>query len=416
MSAADDRRGLKSPSEILAIDGHEVLGLESRTRCCFPTPATRSSISSATTSPSRTARCAGRRTAQRARALSERHRRRVLLSEARADVAARLDRGRRAEVSRRAARPKKSCRATRRRSPGWPTSPASSCIRIRCAPTISIIPTSCASISIRCRACEWPQVREVARVVRATLDDLGLVGWPKTSGSRGIHVNVRIERAWTFDQVRRAALALAREVERRAPALATSKWWKEERHGVFLDYNQNAKDRTVAAAYSVRPDARRARVGAARLGRDRRRAIPATSRSHTMPARFDAARRSARRHRRASLLARRAARALGTAGEGGAGRRALAAALPEAAGRAAARAAVTRRRPQRREARRRRQVPSIRSSQIPPGGSSRRCAGRSRRWTEQHPEVAAHWSQPTSSSDAMLRSILVPGTRVRGES
>jgi hypothetical protein len=100
---------------------------------------------------------------------------------------------------------------------------------------------------------EWPQIQEVARVVHATLNDLGLVGWPKTSGSRGIHVYVRIERRWTFDQVRRAALALARDVERRAPALATSKWWKEERHGVFLDYNQNAKDRTVAAAYSVRP-------------------------------------------------------------------------------------------------------------------------------------------------------------------
>jgi DNA ligase D-like protein (predicted polymerase) len=99
----------------------------------------------------------------------------------------------------------------------------------------------------------WPQLQEVARVVRATLDDFALVGWPKTSGSRGIHVSVRIQRAWTFDEVRRAALALAREVERRAPALATSKWWKEERHGVFLDYNQNAKDRTVAAAYSVRP-------------------------------------------------------------------------------------------------------------------------------------------------------------------
>jgi DNA ligase D-like protein (predicted polymerase) len=99
----------------------------------------------------------------------------------------------------------------------------------------------------------WEQLREVARVVRATLNDFALVGWPKTSGSRGIHVSVRIERAWTFDEVRRAALALAREVERRAPGLATSKWWKEERQGVFLDYNQNAKDRTVAAAYSVRP-------------------------------------------------------------------------------------------------------------------------------------------------------------------
>ena len=99
----------------------------------------------------------------------------------------------------------------------------------------------------------WPQVQEVARVVHGTLIDYGLTGWPKTSGSRGMHVYVRIERRWMFDQVRRAALALAREVERRAPSIATSKWWKEERHGVFLDYNQNAKDRTVAAAYSVRP-------------------------------------------------------------------------------------------------------------------------------------------------------------------
>jgi bifunctional non-homologous end joining protein LigD len=100
---------------------------------------------------------------------------------------------------------------------------------------------------------EWAQVRDVARVVETTLTDLGLVGWPKTSGSRGMHVSVRIKQQWTFDQVRRAALALAREVERRAPTLATSKWWKEERHGVFIDYNQNAKDRTVASAYSVRP-------------------------------------------------------------------------------------------------------------------------------------------------------------------
>jgi bifunctional non-homologous end joining protein LigD len=101
----------------------------------------------------------------------------------------------------------------------------------------------------------WNQVREVARVVQATLRDYGLVGWPKTSGSRGMHVCVRIEKHWTFDEVRRAALALAREVERRAPNIATSKWWKEERHGVFVDYNQNAKDRTVAGAYSVRPNA-----------------------------------------------------------------------------------------------------------------------------------------------------------------
>jgi hypothetical protein len=99
----------------------------------------------------------------------------------------------------------------------------------------------------------WSQIREVALVAREALDAVGLVGWPKTSGSRGIHINVRIRPSWTYPQVRRAALAIARDVERRAPTLATSKWWKEERHGVFLDYNQNAKDRTVASAYSVRP-------------------------------------------------------------------------------------------------------------------------------------------------------------------
>ena len=99
----------------------------------------------------------------------------------------------------------------------------------------------------------WADVRRVALVVREVLADHGLTGWPKTSGSRGIHVYARVERHSGFGEVRRAALALAREVERRAPEIATSKWWKEERHGVFIDYNQNAKDRTVASAYSVRP-------------------------------------------------------------------------------------------------------------------------------------------------------------------
>jgi len=99
----------------------------------------------------------------------------------------------------------------------------------------------------------WADVRAVALEVKSLLDEMGLRGWPKTSGSRGMHVNVRIYPRWTFDEVRRAALALSRAVERRAPTLATSKWWKEERHGVFLDYNQNAKDRTTCSAYSVRP-------------------------------------------------------------------------------------------------------------------------------------------------------------------
>jgi bifunctional non-homologous end joining protein LigD len=99
----------------------------------------------------------------------------------------------------------------------------------------------------------WSQIREVAMATREVLEEFGLTAWPKTSGSRGFHIYVRIEPRWTFSDVRRAAVAVAREVERREPHLATSKWWKEERHGVFLDYNQNAKDRTVASVYSVRP-------------------------------------------------------------------------------------------------------------------------------------------------------------------
>ena len=132
---------------------------------------------------------------------------------------------------------------------------------------------------------EWPQIREVASVVRATLGDFGLTGWPKTSGSRGMHIYVRIERRWTFTEVRRAALAFAREVERRAPAIATSKWWKEERHGVFLDYNQNAKDRTIAAAYSVRPKPD-ARVSAPLDWNEIDACDPADFTLATMPARF----------------------------------------------------------------------------------------------------------------------------------
>lgn len=99
----------------------------------------------------------------------------------------------------------------------------------------------------------WESVRLVALEVKALLEEMGLRGWPKTSGSRGMHVNVRVQPRWTFSEVRRAAVALSREVERRVPKMASSKWWKEERHGVFLDYNQNAKDRTTCSAYSVRP-------------------------------------------------------------------------------------------------------------------------------------------------------------------
>jgi hypothetical protein len=134
---------------------------------------------------------------------------------------------------------------------------------------------------------EWAQIVAVAAVVREVLADFGLVGWPKTSGSRGVHVNVRVHRQWSFSQVRRAALAFAREVERRAPALATSKWWKEERHGVFLDYNQNAKDRTVASAYSVRPKPD-ARVSAPVTWEELFVCRPEEFTLRTMPARFAA--------------------------------------------------------------------------------------------------------------------------------
>jgi DNA ligase D-like protein (predicted polymerase) len=131
----------------------------------------------------------------------------------------------------------------------------------------------------------WQQVLDVAAMVRSTLDDFGLIGWPKTSGSRGVHVYVRIHQQWTFSEVRRAALAFAREVEKRAPSIATSKWWKEERHGVFLDYNQNAKDRTVAAAYSVRPTAD-ARVSAPMTWEELATCNPHDFTLMTMPARF----------------------------------------------------------------------------------------------------------------------------------
>jgi bifunctional non-homologous end joining protein LigD len=131
----------------------------------------------------------------------------------------------------------------------------------------------------------WGQIRDVALVTGEVVEDMGLVGWPKTSGSRGIHVYCRVEQRWTFPEVRRAALALAREVERRAPDLATSKWWKEERHGVFLDYNQNAKDRTVASAYSIRPTAD-ARVSAPLTWDELADCDPAAFTIDTVPERF----------------------------------------------------------------------------------------------------------------------------------
>jgi DNA ligase D-like protein (predicted polymerase) len=133
---------------------------------------------------------------------------------------------------------------------------------------------------------DWSQIREVAMVTKAVLEEHRLTGWPKTSGSRGLHVYCRIEPRWTFPEVRRAALALAREVERRAPELATSRWWKEERHGVFLDYNQNAKDRTVASAYSVRPTPD-ARVSAPLRWEEVPDCEPGAFTMDTVPERFD---------------------------------------------------------------------------------------------------------------------------------
>lgn len=132
---------------------------------------------------------------------------------------------------------------------------------------------------------EWADVRRVALEVQAFLEEVNLRGWPKTSGSRGMHVNVRIEPRWTFTEVRRAAVALSRAVERRAPSLATSKWWKEERHGVFLDYNQNAKDRTTCSAYSVRP-LPDARVSAPLHWNEVAGCDPADFTLFTMPERF----------------------------------------------------------------------------------------------------------------------------------
>jgi bifunctional non-homologous end joining protein LigD len=131
----------------------------------------------------------------------------------------------------------------------------------------------------------WADVRRVALEVQGLLEELGLRGWPKTSGSRGMHVNVRIEPRWTFAEVRRAAVAFSRAVERRVPALASSKWWKEERHGVFLDYNQNAKDRTTCSGYSVRP-LPDARVSAPLLWREVPDCDPADFTMFTIPERF----------------------------------------------------------------------------------------------------------------------------------
>ncbi len=184
----------------------------------------------------------------------------------------------------------------------------------------------------------WDDVRRVALCAGEVLREHGLTGFPKTSGSRGIHINVRIKPEHDFIEVRRAALALAREIERRVPALATSKWWKEERHGVFVDYNQNARDRTVASAYSVRPTVD-ARVSTPLRWDEVPDVEPAELRLDTVRERVAAHRRSQRRDRRPRRLDRGATRALAARRAGGPRRRPLASALRKAARRTQARTA-----------------------------------------------------------------------------
>ena len=187
----------------------------------------------------------------------------------------------------------------------------------------------------------WEDVRRVALEVRAFLEDVGLHGWPKTSGSRGIHINVRIHPHWSFVEVRRAALALSREIERRAPSIATSKWWKEERHGVFLDYNQNAKDRTTCSAYSVRP-LPDARVSAPLSWNEVPDCLAEDFTVSTVPQRFQKDRRSPCGHGLRRGFAGKASRTGRPRRKGGNCRRSMASSLPENEGRDFACSAITR--------------------------------------------------------------------------
>ena len=282
-------------------------------------------------------------------ALRQRRRGRVLLPEAGARIAARVGSDGRDLVPVRPNRRRSRDRRRGRAGSGSPTSAAWTSTRTRSGPTTWTTPTSCAWTWIRCPACPGTTSAGSRVVVAARC-------WPTTGWSAGPRPPARAASTstsgssarWSFDQVRRAALALAREVERRAPALATSKWWKEERHGVFIDYNQNAKDRTVASAYSVRP-VPNAQVSAPVTWDE----LPAIELADftlaTVPARFAADRRSGGRDGRGGGLARRAAGAVGAAGEVGAGGRALAAQLRQG------------RRTSRRASRRRGRARSIRS-------------------------------------------------------
>ena len=196
----------------------------------------------------------------------------------------------------------------------------------------------------------------VAGEARALLDELGYVGFPKTSGGRGVHIYVRIEPRWTFTDVRHAAIAFGRELERRLPGEVTTKWWKEERgERIFVDYNQNARDRTIASAYSVRPKPGAPGLGAAGLGRARRRRRPRTSPSRRCRR---GSPRSAIATPRSTTSPTRCSRCWTcTSSDAGRGRRrhALPAGLPEDAGRAEARAALARPRPPAGRAQRRRE-------------------------------------------------------------
>ncbi len=236
------------------------------------------------------------------------------------------------ELPLRARRRRKSCHATRPRSPGWRTWVAWSFIRIRFAPKTSSIPMSCASTSIRCRVSSG-RSSSASPSREAGSDDVGLVGWPKTSGSRGIHVNVRIDRRWSFTEVRRAALALAREVERRAP---TSPPASGGRRSVTACSSTTTRTPRIERSPARIPYAqtRCPGLGARDLGRAVRVRTRGLHAPHHARA-FRRDRRSPRGHRPVSRLARRAARAVGTTGGGGPRRRALAAALCEAGWRAA---------------------------------------------------------------------------------
>ena len=311
-----------------------------RTRSTFRRAARRSSTSCSTSSRRRRHRPRALRAALPAEAAAGGRRRRGDLAEARARAAAGLDRDGARHVPvgtarRRALRD----RARARRLGGEPRDARVRRVAVAAARS-GEARTSCASTSTRSRAPGFAEAKQVAAVVHEVLDEIGYVGWPKTSGNRGVHVYCRIEPNWEFRVVRRCALAFAREIERRAPELVTTAWWKEERgERVFVDYNQNARDRTILSAYSVRgrPDAT---VSApVRVGRAARR------RDGGLHDRDDAAalrgaRRPARRDRRGGVRPARAARVGRARGGGGRRRGAVPAELPEDAGRAEARAAV----------------------------------------------------------------------------